>query len=56
MHAVKTAIETLKQTNWLYIDVDDASVDEADRKVIEVMRNASSTVLEKASVADIKGF
>ena len=39
--------------NWLYVDADNASVDEAARKVIEVMRNASSTMLKKASVDDI---
>ena len=53
---VKTVIQTLKQTNWLYVDVDDASVDEAATKVIEVVRNASRTMLEKASVDDIQGF
>ena len=56
VNAVKSAIQTLKQTNWLYVDVDDASVDEAATKVIEVVRNASSTMLEKASVDDIQGF
>ena len=56
VNAVKTAIHILKKKNWLYVDVDDASVDEAARKVIEVMGNASSTMLEKARVDDIKGF
>ena len=56
VNAVKSAIQTLKQTNWLYVDVDDASVDKAATKVIEVVRNASSTMLEKASVDDIQGF
>ena len=56
VNAVKKALKTLKETNWLYVDVDDTSVDEAARKVIEVMGNASSTMLEKASVDDIKGF
>ena len=41
--------------NWLYVD-DDASVEKTARKVIEVMGNASNTMLEKASVDDIKGF
>ena len=52
----KTAIHILKKTNWFHVDVDDASVDEAARKIIEVMGNASSTMLEKASVDDIKGL
>ena len=56
VNAVKSAIQTLKKTNWLNVDVDDASVDEAATKVIEVVRNASSTMLEKASVDDIQGF
>ena len=55
VNAVK-ALKTLKETNWLYVDVDDASVDEAARKVIEVMGIASRTMLEKAGVDDIKGF
>ena len=54
VNAVNTVIQTLKKTNWLYVDVDDASVDEAATKVIEVVRNASSTLLEKASVDDIQ--
>ena len=36
VNAVKSAIQTLKQTNWLYVDVDDASVDEAATKVIKL--------------------
>ena len=56
VNAVKSAIQTLKQTNWLYVDVDDAFVDEAATKVIEVVRNASSTMLDKASADDIQGF
>ena len=56
VNAVKSAIQTLKQTNWLYVDVDDASVDEAATNVIEVVRNASSTMLDKASADDIQGF
>ena len=55
VNAVKSAIQTLKKTNWLYVDVD-ASVDEAATKVIEVVSNASSTMLEKASVDNIQGF
>ena len=53
VNAVK-ALKILKETNWLYVDVDDASVDEAARKVIEVI--ASRTMLEKAGVDDMKGF
>ena len=53
---MKTAVQMLKETNWLYIDIDNRYVDKAGRKVIGVMRNASSTMPEKATVDDIKGI
>ena len=42
--------------NWLYKNVDDESVDEAAKQVVEVISNTSSTMLEKATKEDIVGF
>ena len=43
----------MKQTNWLYIDVHDDSVNEPAKKVIEMVSNTSSTMLEKATADEI---
>ena len=56
VNAVKTAIKRLREINWLYREVHDESVDEAAKQVIEVTKNTSSTMLEKASDNDIAGF
>ena len=55
VNCVKAAIQKLKESNWLYKEVDDDSVDEA-AKVIEVTNSTTSTMLEKASEDDIAGF
>ena len=46
----------LTEINWLYKNVDDESVDEAAKQVVEVINNTSSTMLEKATKEDIVGF
>ena len=53
---VKAAISKLKETNWLYKSVQEDSLDDATQKVIEVANNATTKVLEKATVDDIAGF
>ena len=55
VNRVKAAIQKLKESNWLYKEVDDDSVDESAKKVIEVTNGTSSTMLEKAT-DDIAGF
>ena len=55
MLTAKIAAQKLKETNWLYKNVDDKSVDEAAKQVIEVISNTSSTMVEKAS-ANIVAF
>ena len=52
---VKTAVQKLREINWLYSEVKD-SVDDVSKKVIEIADNASSTVLDKADERDISGF
>ena len=56
VNRVKAAIQKLKESNWLYKEVDDDSFDEAAKKVIEVTNSTTSTMLEKASEDDIAGF
>ena len=49
---VKTAVQKLREINWLYSEVKDDSVDVS----IEIADNASSTMLDKADEHDISGF
>eukprot|EP00731_Ephydatia_muelleri_P003461 Em0001g3461a len=53
VNAVKLAIQKLKEINWLYKNVDDASLDEAAKNIVEVVDQASSIMLEKASTDDV---
>ena len=53
VNALKLAIHKLKEINWLYKNLDDQSLDDAAKKVVEVVDKASSKMLEKASVDDI---
>ena len=53
---VRVAVRKLKECNWLYKGVDEASVDSVLKEVLEVVENTSSTMLEKASSNDIVGL
>ena len=53
---VKAAIRKLKESNWLYAEVNDDAVDDAAKKVIEVTNSATSTMLEKVTDDDMAGF
>ena len=56
VNAIKQAIQKLKEMNWLYKNVDDASLDDVSKKVVEVVEKPSSTMLEKASDVDLAAF
>ena len=53
---VKAAVSKLREINWLYQNVDESSVDDAVKKVIEVVNSANSKVLEKATSEHIASF
>ena len=53
---VKAAVSKLREINWLYQNVDESSIDDAVKKVIEVVHSANSKVLEKATSEDIASF
>ena len=53
---IKVALKKLKETNWLYQNVNDTSFDEVSKEVIGVVSKASSTMLEKATDDDVAGF
>jgi len=56
VNQVKAAIQNLNDTNWLYREVTNKSVNEAAKQVVEVTNNTTSTMLEKASENEIAGF
>ena len=56
VHLVKVVVQKLNEINWLYKNVDDKSVDEAAKWVIEITNSTSSTMLENASLNDIAAF
>ena len=45
VHHIKAAINTLRSCNWLYKHVQDSSVDESTKHIIEVANNATSKML-----------
>ena len=53
---VKRAVEKLKNTNWLYRNVDEGSVEEAAKKAVEAVSGASNPILERASEDDVRGL
>ena len=56
INAVKAAFVKLKEINRLYKNVDDKSLEEATKKVVETIDNTSSTMIEKATKEDIAMF
>ena len=53
---VQAAYEKLKDINWLYTNLNDESLDEVSKKVVEVANSATSTMVEEATDEDILGF
>ena len=49
-------MEKLKNTNWLYSNVDQSSIDETTKKTIEAVSDTTSSVLERASEDDVRGL
>ena len=56
MDAMKAAIHKLKQTNWLHQKVDEQSVDDVAKQVIETVDTTNSTMLVKANKDDVSEF
>ena len=53
---IKAVIQKLRETNWLYQNVNDLSIDDVGRKVVEVVDNTSSCMLEKVTADDVATF
>ena len=50
---IKRAVKKLKETNWLYRNIDESSVDDAGKNTIEVVNSTTSSLIERCSSADI---
>ena len=53
---VQAAFDKLKDINWLYGNLDDQSLDDVAKKVVETANCATSTMVEEATDEDILGF
>ena len=56
VESMKKAVKLLKDTNWLYQNIDEDSVDDAAKKVVEAVSGTTSSIIEKATEADIAGL
>ena len=56
VNKIKAALRKLKEINWLYSSVDDDSIDESSRNVIQVVSNTTCKMLEKANDQDLEGL
>uniref|UniRef100_A0A1X7UBI4 Uncharacterized protein n=1 Tax=Amphimedon queenslandica TaxID=400682 RepID=A0A1X7UBI4_AMPQE len=53
---VQDAFDKLKNINWLYGNLDDKSLDDEAKEVVETAKSATSGMVEKATDEDILGF
>uniref|UniRef100_A0A1X7VA02 Uncharacterized protein n=1 Tax=Amphimedon queenslandica TaxID=400682 RepID=A0A1X7VA02_AMPQE len=55
VNKIKAALRKVK-INWLNRNVDDDSIDESSKNVIQVVSNTTSKMLEKANNQDLEGL
>ena len=53
---VRAAVQKLKEINWLHANIDDSSVDDACRRIIESVSDTTSSMLVKSTADDVKSF
>ena len=56
VNKIKAALRKLKEINLLYRSVDDDSIDESSKNVIQVVSNTTCKMLEKANDQDLEGL
>uniref|UniRef100_A0A1X7V5A1 Uncharacterized protein n=1 Tax=Amphimedon queenslandica TaxID=400682 RepID=A0A1X7V5A1_AMPQE len=54
VNKIKAALRKLIEINWLYRNVDDDSIDESSKNVIQVVSNTTCKMLEKANDQDLE--
>ena len=53
---MKNAVKLLKDTNWLSQNIDEDTIDNAANKAVEAVSGTTSSIIEKATEADIVGL
>ena len=56
LHKLRAAVRKLKATNWLYVNIDENSLDEASQHVVETVSEATRTMLEKVSSDEVSAY
>ena len=54
--ALRDALRKLKDINWVYADIDEASLNDAARHIIECVSDTNSTMLHKVSDDDVSSY
>ena len=53
---LKAALKKLKNINWLYTDIDENSLDDVSKNIIESVSNTTSTMLQKLSSDEVTSY
>ena len=53
---LKAALRKLKKINWLYVNVDECSLDDVSRQIVESLSDTKSKILEKVSAEDVSTY
>ena len=56
VNKLKSAVMQLKASNWLYENVDENSLDDTSRHIIETVSETTSTMLEKVSTDEVSSY
>ena len=54
--ALRDSLRKLKDMNWVYANIDEASLDDAARRIIECVSDTSSTMLHKVSDNHVSSY
>ena len=54
--ALRNALRKLRDINWVYWDIDEDSLDDASRRIIESVSDTTSTMLQKVSDDDVSSY
>ena len=53
---LKAAVMQLKASNWLYKNLDENSLDDTSRHIIETVSKTNSTMLEKVNTDEVSSY
>ena len=56
VNTLRGALRKLKEINWVYADIDETSLDDASKRIIESVSDTSSTMLLKVNKDDVTTY